>query len=108
MTSTLCEMRTGLTIDQGGKQTTLPVDTVVICAGQESLTELEKPLAMHRQPHHSKKLFLIGGAQEAGELDAKRAIDQVCVQLIYPWSTITHCSSCFVSCRSGYTTGCRD
>ena len=46
-------------------------DTVVLCAGQEPLRELEAPLraaglAVHR----------IGGADEAAELDAKRAIDQ--------------------------------
>jgi 2,4-dienoyl-CoA reductase (NADPH2) len=46
-------------------------DTVVLCAGQEPQRELEAPLrtagvAVHR----------IGGADEATELDAKRAIDQ--------------------------------
>jgi 2,4-dienoyl-CoA reductase (NADPH2) len=46
-------------------------DTVVLCAGQEPQRELEAPLraagiAVHR----------IGGADEASELDAKRAIDQ--------------------------------
>jgi 2,4-dienoyl-CoA reductase (NADPH2) len=46
-------------------------DTVVLCAGQVPQRELEAPLraagvAVHR----------IGGADEAAELDAKRAIDQ--------------------------------
>jgi 2,4-dienoyl-CoA reductase (NADPH2) len=44
---------------------------VVVCAGQEPLRELLEPLrAAGRQPH------LIGGADLAAELDAKRAIAQ--------------------------------
>ncbi|MCF2946639.1 NADPH-dependent 2,4-dienoyl-CoA reductase [Paraglaciecola aquimarina] len=46
----------------------LDVDNVIICAGQEPLRELVEGLS---KPYH-----LIGGADEAGELDAKRAIDQ--------------------------------
>lgn len=46
-------------------------DTVVLCAGQEPLRELEAPLRATGVQVH-----LIGGAHEAGELDAKRAIDQ--------------------------------
>ena len=46
-------------------------DTVVLCAGQEPLRELQAPLAAAGIPVH-----LIGGAHEAAELDAKRAIDQ--------------------------------
>jgi 2,4-dienoyl-CoA reductase (NADPH2) len=46
----------------------LEVDQVVICAGQEPLRELVSGL---NQPFH-----LIGGADVATELDAKRAIDQ--------------------------------
>lgn len=52
----------------------LPVDTIIICAGQESLTELEEPymkLTDGRIP-----IFKIGGSLLASELDAKRAIDQ--------------------------------
>jgi 2,4-dienoyl-CoA reductase (NADPH2) len=50
---------------------TLPVDHVVICAGQEPLRDLHDQLqAAGRQVH------LIGGAHEATELDAKRAIAQ--------------------------------
>jgi 2,4-dienoyl-CoA reductase (NADPH2) len=49
----------------------LPVDHVVICAGQEPQRDLLQPLqAAGRTPH------LIGGADVALELDAKRAIDQ--------------------------------
>ncbi|MEH6711649.1 MAG: NADPH-dependent 2,4-dienoyl-CoA reductase [Paraglaciecola polaris] len=46
----------------------LDVDNVIICAGQEPLRELVEGLT---KPHH-----LIGGADVAAELDAKRAIDQ--------------------------------
>jgi 2,4-dienoyl-CoA reductase (NADPH2) len=46
----------------------LDVDNVIICAGQEPLRELVDGLT---KPHH-----LIGGADLATELDAKRAIDQ--------------------------------
>lgn len=61
----------GLVISRGGKETTLPVDTVVICAGQEPYRDLLEPLKAAGKP-----VFLIGGSYEAGELDAKRAIDQ--------------------------------
>lgn len=64
----------GLRIEQAGKPLTLAVDTVVICAGQEPLRELQKPVQLSGMV---KNVFLIGGAEEAGELDAKRAIDQV-------------------------------
>ena len=46
-------------------------DTIVLCAGQVPLRELQAPLAAAGVAVH-----LIGGADEAGELDAKRAIDQ--------------------------------
>lgn len=46
-------------------------DTVVLCAGQEPLRELQAPLQAAGMKTH-----LIGGADEAAELDAKRAIDQ--------------------------------
>jgi 2,4-dienoyl-CoA reductase (NADPH2) len=49
----------------------LEVDTVVICAGQEPLRDLEEELQNAEVPVH-----LIGGADLAVELDAKRAIDQ--------------------------------
>jgi 2,4-dienoyl-CoA reductase (NADPH2) len=54
-----------------GAEQCLPVDHVVICAGQEPLRELVEPLqALGKSPH------LIGGADVAAELDAKRAIAQ--------------------------------
>ncbi len=49
----------------------LEVDTVVICAGQESVRDLEDGLRRNGiEPH------IIGGADVAVELDAKRAIKQ--------------------------------
>jgi len=61
----------GLHITVNGEAKTLPVDTVVICAGQEPRRELQAPLAATGIP-----FTLIGGADVAAELDAKRAIDQ--------------------------------
>jgi 2,4-dienoyl-CoA reductase (NADPH2) len=61
----------GLHITTAHGEQLLEVDTVVICAGQEPLRELKAPLeALGCRPH------LIGGADVAVELDAKRAIDQ--------------------------------
>ena len=48
----------------------LNVDTIIVCAGQESLFDLEAPLKSRGVNVHR-----IGGAAYAGELDAKRAID---------------------------------
>lgn len=61
----------GFHISIGDKTRLLPVDTVVICAGQVPLRELEAPLRAS-----GVEVFRIGGADEASELDAKRAIDQ--------------------------------
>jgi len=58
--------------DQGEDQV-LPVDTIIICAGQEPLRELQAGLESAGLPVH-----LIGGADVAAELDAKRAINQGC------------------------------
>ncbi|MDY1046403.1 NADPH-dependent 2,4-dienoyl-CoA reductase [Pseudomonas coleopterorum] len=55
----------------GGEPRVLAVDNVVICAGQDPLRELEQGLIEAGQRVH-----LIGGADVAAELDAKRAIDQ--------------------------------
>ncbi|CAI1725539.1 FAD-dependent oxidoreductase [Serratia marcescens] len=61
----------GLHITRAEQDSCLPVDTVVICAGQEPRRELQQPLlAMGKTVH------LIGGADVAAELDARRAIDQ--------------------------------
>ena len=61
----------GLHITVNGEAKTLAVDTIVICAGQESQRELQAPLEAAGIP-----VSLIGGADVASELDAKRAIDQ--------------------------------
>lgn len=53
----------------GKEEKLLPVDHVVICAGQEPMRALYEPLHSAGIP-----VFLIGGAKEAGELDAQRAI----------------------------------
>ena len=59
---------TGLHLTINGQPQVLAVDTIVICAGQEPRRELQAGLT---KPSH-----LIGGADVATELDAKRAIDQ--------------------------------
>ncbi|WP_145601236.1 NADPH-dependent 2,4-dienoyl-CoA reductase [Yersinia frederiksenii] len=61
----------GLHITRAEQVSCLPVDTIIICAGQEPRRELHQPLlAMGKTVH------LIGGADIAAELDARRAIDQ--------------------------------
>ncbi|MFF1337844.1 FAD-dependent oxidoreductase [Streptomyces sp. NPDC058290] len=61
----------GLHITVGGEQRLVPADTVVLCTGQEPRRDLyEALLAAGGRPH------LIGGADVAAELDAKRAIRQ--------------------------------
>jgi 2,4-dienoyl-CoA reductase (NADPH2) len=54
-----------------GEPQLLPVDTVIVCAGQDPLRELQEGLEAAGQ-----KVHLIGGADVAAELDAKRAINQ--------------------------------
>ncbi|MFJ6852254.1 FAD-dependent oxidoreductase [Streptomyces sp. NPDC091271] len=61
----------GLHLTVDGEQHLLPVDTVVLCAGQEPRRELYEELLAAGRPAH-----LIGGADVAAELDAKRAIRQ--------------------------------
>lgn len=61
----------GLLIDIDGKEQLLPVDHVVICAGQLPQRELHDELLAQGCSVH-----LIGGADVAAELDAKRAIRQ--------------------------------
>ncbi|WP_371645458.1 NADPH-dependent 2,4-dienoyl-CoA reductase [Streptomyces sp. NBC_00597] len=61
----------GLHITVDGEQRLVPADTVVLCTGQEPRRDLyEALLAAGGRPH------LIGGADVAAELDAKRAIRQ--------------------------------
>ncbi len=61
----------GLHILHEGKTKVLPVDNVVICAGQNPMRELFEPLQAKGIQVH-----LIGGANVAAELDAKRAIKE--------------------------------
>lgn len=61
----------GLHISRDGEESIIPADTIVICAGQEANRSLEAYLAPFNKPIH-----IIGGADKAGELDAKRAIKQ--------------------------------
>ncbi len=61
----------GLHIRRGEEVSVLPVDTIILCAGQEPLRELQAGLEAA-----GKQVHLIGGADVASELDAKRAIDQ--------------------------------
>ncbi|MFI5502381.1 FAD-dependent oxidoreductase [Nocardia asteroides] len=64
----------GLHISFGDKHENprvIAVDNVIVCAGQESVRELEEPLRAA-----GVDLHLIGGADVAAELDAKRAIAQ--------------------------------
>jgi 2,4-dienoyl-CoA reductase (NADPH2) len=58
----------GLHMTVDGTEKVLEVDNVIICAGQDPMRELVEGL---NKPYH-----LIGGADVAAELDAKRAIDQ--------------------------------
>ncbi len=61
----------GLHLLINGQAQTLPVDTIIVCAGQDPLRELQTALAGAGQNVH-----LVGGADVAAELDAKRAIHQ--------------------------------
>ena len=61
----------GLHLLHKGKSSILEVDHIIICAGQISLRNLQQPLE-----EMGASVHLIGGADFAGELDAKRAIAQ--------------------------------
>ena len=69
-----------LKIDDAGLHTTVNgepklfhVDTIIVCAGQTSMRKLYDDLQAR-----GVKAAIVGGAYEAAELDAKRAIDQAC------------------------------
>lgn len=61
----------GLHLSVNGTTTVLAVDTVILCTGQEPRRELMAGLEAAGAVVH-----VIGGADVAAELDAKRAIDQ--------------------------------
>lgn len=61
----------GIEVSINGKRQLIEADTVVVCAGQLPLRNLEAPLAAA-----GVRVHRIGGADVAAELDAKRAILQ--------------------------------
>ena len=61
----------GFHIKVAGVPQVLEVDNIVICAGQISNNQLYNSIKENHTNVH-----LIGGALEAGDLDAKRAIEQ--------------------------------
>lgn len=61
----------GLHYIQNGEPKVLAVDNIIICAGQLPLKDLLQPLEAQ-----GLKVHVVGGADLAAELDAKRAIDQ--------------------------------
>jgi len=61
----------GLHVRVDGEPRCLEVDTIVVCAGQEPVRELLAPLQAAGVSVH-----VIGGADQAAELDARRAIEQ--------------------------------
>lgn len=61
----------GLHIACEGQSRILPADHIILCSGQLSVNALAKQLEEEGISHH-----IIGGADKAGELDAKRAIRQ--------------------------------
>lgn len=61
----------GLHILVNGESQCLEVDHIVLCAGQESDTDLLAPLQAMGMP-----VSVIGGAEQAAEIDARRAIEQ--------------------------------
>jgi 2,4-dienoyl-CoA reductase (NADPH2) len=61
----------GIVIGTGDGEKLVEADTIVLCAGQESDRTLADTLAALKLRHH-----VIGGADVAAELDAKRAIEQ--------------------------------
>ena len=56
-----------------GEPRLFDVDTIIVCAGQTSIRRLYDDLQAR-----GVKAAIVGGAYEAAELDAKRAIDQAC------------------------------
>ena len=63
----------GLHMMRENKPEVLPVDTVIVCAGQDPARELYDAGQAKGLP-----VALVGGAYEAAELDAKAAINQAC------------------------------
>lgn len=67
----------GLHVTVDGEPRLIEVDTIVLCSGQEPRRALAHELAaLGVTANDGPTVHLIGGADVAGELDAKRAIDQ--------------------------------
>jgi 2,4-dienoyl-CoA reductase (NADPH2) len=68
----------GLKIEREGVEEWLDVETIVVCAGQESLRDLLPETAADATTREAQRAgpryHVIGGAKVASELDAKRAI----------------------------------
>jgi len=60
----------GLWVEMAGQDQLLRVDTIVVCAGQESVKDLMPSAEQNTLANY----HIIGGAKLAAELDAKRAI----------------------------------
>lgn len=65
----------GLHITEDGQEQVIAVDTVVICAGQESNRSLAEEI-LEARSGRSPRVHVVGGADVAAELDAERAIRQ--------------------------------
>lgn len=63
----------GLVVSVEGEERTIAADTIIICAGQEPVRALYEALIIQMP---AERVHLIGGANDAGELDATRAIEQ--------------------------------
>ena len=59
----------GVHVTVDGKESCIQADTIILCAGQDPKRDLLAGIE-----GRGAKLHLIGGAREAGELDAKRAM----------------------------------
>jgi len=70
----------GLKVSIDGTKRLLAVDTIVVCAGQESSRGIYDDLLNEVESLMQDKsnIHLIGGAEKAVEIDAKRAIEQGC------------------------------
>lgn len=66
-----CIEEDGIRISTGGTSTKIPADTIVVCAGQVSENGLAEELT-----ELGIRFHIIGGALNAGELDAQRAIEE--------------------------------
>lgn len=69
-------LHVSITQGESSKQELVEADNIVLCAGQESVNTLHEQLKAIEGKSYG--LHLIGGAEFAGELDAKRAIRQGC------------------------------